>query len=1023
MGEIVTGRAGPFKQSKLAMSAIKDKPKKGHGSHLPATDDGEHASKRKSKRLSKKMAKLVAPRELVNAVKEERVGDVKRIIEENESLKKCFTDVETKQTLFHAAIRTGSLELVETLISLGVSTCDVDLKFRNALHYLTRVKAPSQGLIDAIIGIKGLNLSEEDVSGATPLHLAIRYNNTLLSQTLIRTPSTYPTTALYRCFRPHWALFEDVGADFLPCTTFFFLQRLLSMLRMSQDSHLFTTPAMKAKIQLVRTNPLKTQSRGRHEDFLFFQRLPAFFASWPLLPPFRRSVALPCSLPASRSISPSSHASFLPTLTITDSLTSYGTRVAIDLFTRTKIVQQLLEAGADASAQDHKGNTPLHYACDTGSLAIGKMLLAKAVDVMALNSKGDTPLHRAVERKQETMCAWLVNNGADVMIRYEKRLYEDRHKVSRRKYLRQAVRGNDAKEAVPPRSKAHRNADIEIEDEAGGKKDDKQGDESDSDGEDLPDDPEGMLTLHDHLDTYGFLVGSEKSNQLVAGEAAAVAHASEKAHVDKGSSGSKSSKSAASGKKTKGGAKADQLDDDQVGGSAAGSNQSGPSADSLHELEKSQRKLIKKWVKISRLFNDKGSAAVHKAYSEDKFRKLLYKGIPNHVRAGVWRLIGATLDAKNQNPGRYEHLSAQPISRKTSHQLDIDINRTNRSHFLFKERYGQGQISLFCILRAYSVLDPVVGYCQGMSDITALMMQYIEEEEAFWLLVRVMQNPLFNMAERFEDDFKGLKRAWYVHDKLLAVQLPRLAAHLAAGKIEAAHYTIKWYLKCFLDALSFDCVLRVWDVLLLEGSDVLYTFVFTLLRYHEAAILAIDPAELLMHLPLLKGPPAHISVDSWLKDVKKNPIKPKLLRTFEAEFDAQWPAMIAAIKEEADRKQDEWNKRREKAKQKEDEIAAAQASKKDDVVEKPAKETKETNDTIVQSPSSSSVTEKSKAKRRSKIVSPSSEAEEEAAPVEAVEKLDIPNGHAQDTTPTKKRASKRGSSKRKSQRAEAQVDA
>lgn len=647
----------------------------------------------------------------------------------------------------------------------------------------------------------------------------------------------------------------------------------------------------------------------------------------------------------------------------------------------------------------------MHYTCDTGSLPIAKMLLAKGVDVMAVNSKGDTPLHRAVERKQETICAWLTNNGADVMIRYEKRLYEDRHKVSRRKYLRQAVRGE---KKGAPTSKKHRSPDMEIEQEAGTDATaDKEAD-SESDGEDLPDDPDGMLSLSDRLDTYGFLVGSEKSNQLVAAEAAAAAHAEK--------DGANDNKGSKAGKKTK----ADELDDaDDNAAVAAGA---GPSADALHEREKSQRKLIKKWVKIMRIWNDKGSTGVHKSVSNDKLRSLVYKGVPNHVRAGVWRLLGATADAVVTNAGRYATCASQPISRKTSHQLDIDINRTNRSHFLFKERYGQGQISLFCILRAYSTLDPVVGYCQGMSDVTALMMQYLEEEEAFWLLVRIMQDANFNMAERFQDDFKGLKRAWYVHDKLVETQLPRLHAHLTAGRIEAAHYTIKWYLKCFLDGLSFDCVLRVWDVLLFEGTDVLYTFVMTLLKYHESAILAIDPAELLMHLPLLKGPPPSISVDSWLKDVKKNPIKRKLLRSYEAEFDAQWPAMIAAIKADADKKQDEWNKKREKARQKEDEAAFAAAAAASAPTTKPTASDAKTAaaaDSIVKSPSDASVTEK-KSKRRSKIVAPSDEAEEEAAPVEP---KDVPNGHVDETTPTKKRGSKRGSSKRKSQRAESQVEA
>jgi hypothetical protein len=47
---------------------------------------------------------------------------------------------------------------------------------------------------------------------------------------------------------------------------------------------------------------------------------------------------------------------------------------------------------------------------------------------------------------------------------------------------------------------------------------------------------------------------------------------------------------------------------------------------------------------------------------------------------------------------------------------------------MFKERFGQGQIELFHILKAYCAYDSEVGYCQGMSDITAFLLMYVPEE-------------------------------------------------------------------------------------------------------------------------------------------------------------------------------------------------------------------------------------------------------------------------------------------------------
>ncbi len=46
-----------------------------------------------------------------------------------------------------------------------------------------------------------------------------------------------------------------------------------------------------------------------------------------------------------------------------------------------------------------------------------------------------------------------------------------------------------------------------------------------------------------------------------------------------------------------------------------------------------------------------------------------------------------------------------------------------------------GQASLRRVLRAYSLYDIDVGYCQGMNFIAATLITFMEEEEAFWMLV------------------------------------------------------------------------------------------------------------------------------------------------------------------------------------------------------------------------------------------------------------------------------------------------
>ena len=46
-----------------------------------------------------------------------------------------------------------------------------------------------------------------------------------------------------------------------------------------------------------------------------------------------------------------------------------------------------------------------------------------------------------------------------------------------------------------------------------------------------------------------------------------------------------------------------------------------------------------------------------------------------------------------------------------------------------------GQASLRRVLKAYSVYDREIGYCQGMNFIAGMFLTLMPEEESFWLLV------------------------------------------------------------------------------------------------------------------------------------------------------------------------------------------------------------------------------------------------------------------------------------------------
>lgn len=51
--------------------------------------------------------------------------------------------------------------------------------------------------------------------------------------------------------------------------------------------------------------------------------------------------------------------------------------------------------------------------------------------------------------------------------------------------------------------------------------------------------------------------------------------------------------------------------------------------------------------------------------------------------------------------------------------------------------YIFSQIDLFNVLKAYSIKNPSVGYCQAQAPIAAFLLMYMPAENAFWCLVNI----------------------------------------------------------------------------------------------------------------------------------------------------------------------------------------------------------------------------------------------------------------------------------------------
>ncbi|XP_029142041.1 USP6 N-terminal-like protein [Protobothrops mucrosquamatus] len=263
-----------------------------------------------------------------------------------------------------------------------------------------------------------------------------------------------------------------------------------------------------------------------------------------------------------------------------------------------------------------------------------------------------------------------------------------------------------------------------------------------------------------------------------------------------------------------------------------------PASDKQKQLEIER---TTKWLKMLKSWE--------KYKNTDKFHRRIYKGIPLQLRGEIWSLLLDVPKMKEEMRGYYNTLKTQ--ARGTSpdiRQIDLDVNRTYRDHIMFRDRYGVKQQSLFHVLAAYSVYNTEVGYCQGMSHITALLLMYMNEEDAFWALVKLLSGPKHAMHGFFIPGFPKLLRFQEHHDKIMKKFLSKLKQHFDAQEINTTFYTMKWFFQCFLDRTPFRLTLRIWDVYVLEGERILIAMAYTILKLHRKHLMKLQMEELVQFL-------------------------------------------------------------------------------------------------------------------------------------------------------------------------------
>ncbi|XP_061577447.1 USP6 N-terminal-like protein [Cololabis saira] len=252
-----------------------------------------------------------------------------------------------------------------------------------------------------------------------------------------------------------------------------------------------------------------------------------------------------------------------------------------------------------------------------------------------------------------------------------------------------------------------------------------------------------------------------------------------------------------------------------------------PTPTALEEKHKQQElERVEKWLKMVKNWA--------KYRNHEKLVKRVYKGIPLQLRGQAWALLLDIEKMKQDNEGKYEKMKQQARSFSTEiKQIDLDVNRTFRNHIMFMDRFGVKQQALFHVLAAYSVYNTEVSYCQGMSQIAAILLMYLNEEDAFWALSQLLTHSTHSMHGFFIPGFPKLQRFQTHHDLILSKMVPKLKKHLDKEQMTTGIYSTKWFLQCFIDRTPFTLTLRLWDIYIMEGEKILTAMAYTILKLHR----------------------------------------------------------------------------------------------------------------------------------------------------------------------------------------------
>lgn len=224
-------------------------------------------------------------------------------------------------------------------------------------------------------------------------------------------------------------------------------------------------------------------------------------------------------------------------------------------------------------------------------------------------------------------------------------------------------------------------------------------------------------------------------------------------------------------------------------------------------------------------------------------------GIPHQKKGDIWlfladqyKLRNPSSISKNEDINldlKYDDLLKQLTPHQ--HAILIDLGRTFPSHSYYRQTLGAGQLSLFNLLKAYSLLDAEVGYCQGLSFVAGVLLLHMSELQAFDMIKHMLF--CLGFRDQYRPNMVALQVQLYQLSRLIFDNLYDIHVHFERHDVSPALYAAPWFLTLFSSQFHLGFVSRLFDLIFLQGMEAVFKVSLLLLTTFRDHLLRLTTFE------------------------------------------------------------------------------------------------------------------------------------------------------------------------------------